>query len=209
MRSCACNDQSASQIVCLAVRKATHIASMALRPSTSGASASATRTGASPTAHHSLPVTSPANIRSIRLTGVRSTIACPPPLWSTNPTRETTSRRCARLVWRFSPGFYQKLGSCRARRGFIGASAFPDGKTETTSLTASEQSAVIEFTGRGTQTGPLRGPAGDIPPTGRTAEIRFIPANDFQQGKIAHSRLYFVSLGLMVHLGVIPAPARV
>lgn len=95
-------------------------------------------------------------------------------------------------------------------RHFLGGwtTAFPDSKTETTSITASDQSAVIEFVGRGTQTGPLQGPAGDIPPTGRPVEIHFVSVNEFQQGKVARARLYFDALGLMVQLGVIPAPAH-
>lgn len=87
--------------------------------------------------------------------------------------------------------------------------AFPDGRVETTATTANEQSAVIEFVGRGTQTGTFHTPSGDIPPSGRAIETRFISMNEFQQGKISRSRLYFDALGMMMQLGVIPAPARV
>ena len=101
------------------------------------------------------------------------------------------------------------IGSDGLRQFFAGwMTAFPDGKVETVSITAGEQSAVIEFTGHGTQTGPLHSPSGDIPPTGRSTEIHFVSVDEFQQGKISRTRLYFDALGLMVQLGVIPAPAR-
>lgn len=84
------------------------------------------------------------------------------------------------------------------------AGAFPDSRTETTAVVADEQGAAIEFTGRGTQTGPLAGPAGEIPATGRTVEVRFAQMMELQHGKIARARLYFDLGGMLQQLGLAP-----
>ena len=52
------------------------------------------------------------------------------------------------------------------------ASAFPDAKVEVTNIVAGEDSVVVEFRGRGTHTGPLVGPQGEIPPTGKAVGLR-------------------------------------
>ena len=52
------------------------------------------------------------------------------------------------------------------------ADAFPDGRTEDTTLYVGEEFGVTEFIGRVTYDGPLRSPAGEIPPTGRSVEFR-------------------------------------
>jgi steroid delta-isomerase-like uncharacterized protein len=100
-------------------------------------------------------------------------------------------------------------GSDGVRQFFSGwTTAFPDGKVQNTAVVADDQRAVIEFTGRGTQTGPLVGPEMTVPATGKTAEIRFLSINEMRDGKIARSRLYFDAMGMLVQLGVVPAPAR-
>ena len=43
---------------------------------------------------------------------------------------------------------------------------FPDSGIEITNMFATENQAAVEFTGRGTNTGPLHMPTGDLPPTG-------------------------------------------
>ena len=64
------------------------------------------------------------------------------------------------------------------------AEAFPDSRTEITNLFATEDQAVVEFTGRGTNTGPLHMPTGDLPPTGRFVELRFCDVYRVSNGKI-------------------------
>lgn len=94
-------------------------------------------------------------------------------------------------------------------RQFLGgwSGAFPDSQVETTKVVADEHGAAMEFIGRGTQTGPLPGPAGAIPPTGRPVEVPFIQMLEMRQGKIARIRLYFDSAGLLQQLGIMPTPA--
>ena len=66
----------------------------------------------------------------------------------------------------------------------------------------------MEFTGRGTHTGPLQTPTGELPPTGRRIEVAFAQVLQFEQGKISYARLYFDALGMLQQLGVIPAPEQ-
>ena len=85
------------------------------------------------------------------------------------------------------------------------ATAFPDSTVETTFVVADEQGGAIEFRGQGTQSGPLRGPAGEIPPTGKAINVLFAEALEFKQGEIARARLYFDLAGMLGQLGLMPA----
>ena len=62
------------------------------------------------------------------------------------------------------------------------AMAFPDSKVEVTNLVATDDQVVVEFTGRGTHTGPLHGPAGAIPATGRKLELHFVDVHQIRGG---------------------------
>lgn len=80
--------------------------------------------------------------------------------------------------------------------------AFPDGRAEVRRVIADENGAVIEYIGRGTQTGPLTGPAGTIPATGQPAELRLCDVLEIEQGRVRRVRSYFDSATLMRQLGV-------
>ena len=82
---------------------------------------------------------------------------------------------------------------------------FPDSGIEITNLFASENQAVVEFIGRGTNTGPLHMPAGDVHPTGRTVELRFCDVYRISNGKIISYRSYYDALGFLQQLGLIPS----
>jgi predicted ester cyclase len=82
------------------------------------------------------------------------------------------------------------------------ARAFPDGKIEMTNLVSQGDLVVAEFTGRGTHTGPLQGPGGEIAPTGRRAELQCVECLRFRNGKITEGRAYFDSATLMAQLGM-------
>lgn len=84
------------------------------------------------------------------------------------------------------------------------ATAFPDGKVEITNLVATDDQVVVEYTGRGTHTGPLAGPAGTIPATGRKLELHLVDVHHIQNGKIVKSRTYYDVMGMMQQLGLIP-----
>ena len=80
---------------------------------------------------------------------------------------------------------------------------FPDSGVEITNLFASGDQAVVEFIGRGTNTGPLHMPTGDVPPTGRTVELRFCDVYRVKHGKIVSYRSYYDALGFLQQLGLI------
>jgi steroid delta-isomerase-like uncharacterized protein len=81
---------------------------------------------------------------------------------------------------------------------------FPGSRIEITNLFATEDQAVVEFIGRGTNTGPLHMPTGDVPPTGRPVELRFCDVYRISNGKIVSYRSYYNALSFMQQLGFIP-----
>jgi predicted ester cyclase len=88
------------------------------------------------------------------------------------------------------------------------ATAFPDGKVEVMNVVAQGDVVMAEFTGRGTHTGVLKGPAGELPGTGRRLDMPFVEIYRFRGDKIAEGRIYFDAATLLAQLGVtIPAGA--
>ena len=85
------------------------------------------------------------------------------------------------------------------------AEAFPDSRVEVTNLFAGEDDAVAEFIGRGTHTGTLHGPAGDIPATGRKVEFRLCNVHRIKNGKFVSLHQYYDLPGFMQQLGLIPS----
>ena len=61
---------------------------------------------------------------------------------------------------------------------------------------------VVEFTGRGTHTGPLSGPSGVMPPTQKRVELQLCDVWEVNGGKLANLRSYFDTATLMSQLGV-------
>ena len=82
------------------------------------------------------------------------------------------------------------------------ATGFPDSQVDTTSLIDGGDYGVIQFMFRGTQTGPFRGPAGEIPPTGRSIEIPACNIWRTQNGKLIEAHTYFDAATLMRQLGL-------
>lgn len=84
--------------------------------------------------------------------------------------------------------------------------AFPDMKLEVAGQVAGEDGVATELVARGAHTGPLAGPAGEIPPTGRSVELRVAEVWKVGDGKLTSLRNYQDTAALMQQLGVIPAP---
>jgi len=84
------------------------------------------------------------------------------------------------------------------------STALPDSRVEVTNLSTTEDGAVVEFVGRGTHTGPLHTPSGDIPPTGRFIEVHFCDVYKIKDGKIVRHSTYYDALSLLQQLGVLP-----
>jgi steroid delta-isomerase-like uncharacterized protein len=83
--------------------------------------------------------------------------------------------------------------------------ALPDAKTDlTTVVPAGEGWVFVEFIGRGTHRGPLVGPAGTIPPTGRTIELPVGELFRIEDGKVTFVHVYYDGATLIRQLGVFP-----
>jgi predicted ester cyclase len=82
------------------------------------------------------------------------------------------------------------------------ARAFPDGEIKVTNLLSEGDSVIAEFIGSGTHTGTLKGPTGDLAPTGRRVEMPFVESYRFRGDKIAEGRVYFDAFTLFTQLGV-------
>ena len=81
--------------------------------------------------------------------------------------------------------------------------AFPDGEPEFWNIMACGEYFIYEGTWRGTHTGPLATPEGDVPPTGRKIEFRFaFIAKMSPKGLIQEDRTYFDSALMMQQLGL-------
>lgn len=88
--------------------------------------------------------------------------------------------------------------------GQMFATAFPDGRLDIRAIhSAGPNVAIVEFTGRGTQTGELMG----IPPTGRTMTLPVCSVIEVRDGQIIAEREYMDMLTMMQQLGVAPEVA--
>lgn len=85
------------------------------------------------------------------------------------------------------------------------AEAFPDSRVEITNLFASEDQVLLEYTGWGTNTGPLHLPMGDVPATGRHAELRICDVSQIRNGKFVSYHSYYDTMTMLQQLGLFPA----
>ncbi len=83
------------------------------------------------------------------------------------------------------------------------SNAFPDGQCVITNISASEEGAVVEFAGRGTQTGTFTSPEGNIAPTGKKVDVSFCDVFKIKNGKIVSYNSYFDNATMMKQLGII------
>ena len=84
------------------------------------------------------------------------------------------------------------------------ANGFPDGKTHIDNVIDGGDQLVIEYTGRGTHTGPLATPMGDIPATNRPATLQLCDVWRFEGGTAKTVTTYFDAASLMTQLGLMP-----
>jgi len=82
---------------------------------------------------------------------------------------------------------------------------FPDATCEVRSLVCLGDHVIAQGIGRGTQRGVFNSPAGTLPPSGRTMEVRFCDVYRLEQGKIARADSYFDFYSLLRQL----SPERV
>ena len=111
------------------------------------------------------------------------------------------------VVYR-APGGVSGQGKAACAAFFAGwFGAFPDAHVEVHALHITGDVAIEEGTFTGTHDGVLRGPAGDIPPTGRPVTVDYIQALRFRDGRHASFNLMYDRLLLLEQLGLVPAPA--
>ena len=82
--------------------------------------------------------------------------------------------------------------------------AFPDGRINIQSEIVADPWVVMEFTFEGTHKATLKGPAGDIPATGKRLVVRGAELNKVQDGKVVDTRLYFDQVDVLTQLGLMP-----
>jgi steroid delta-isomerase-like uncharacterized protein len=84
---------------------------------------------------------------------------------------------------------------------------FPDAHLDVHRLHMIDDVAVEEGTFTGTHNGVLRGPMGDVPPTGRPVSIAYTHVLRFRDGKHVSFNLMFDRLSMLEQLGLIPTSA--
>ena len=83
------------------------------------------------------------------------------------------------------------------------ATALPDSTASFDRATADGDTVVLEITWRGTHTGPLQTPSGDIAPTGKPIEVRAIQVVDVADGKAKSIRQYFDMGTILQQIGAV------
>jgi steroid delta-isomerase-like uncharacterized protein len=109
---------------------------------------------------------------------------------------------------------YNEVGTGRKLRGdaeILPAlkgwrTAMPDVKGTVTSSFAAGSKAVLEVTWEGTQTGPMDGPGGTLPPSGKRQTTPAAWVFEFDGDKIKESRQYFDMMSFMQQIGAMPKP---
>ena len=81
--------------------------------------------------------------------------------------------------------------------------AMPDVKGTVTNAVATGNTVTLEVSWTGTHTGPLQGPTGTVPPTGKQQTTRSGWGLDLEGGQVKQSRHYFDMLHFMQPLGVL------
>lgn len=83
--------------------------------------------------------------------------------------------------------------------------ALPDSRATFHDAFVDGNDVILELSWRGTHTGVLRAPGGDIPPTGKEIDMRACQVVRVEGGKASSVRHYFDMLTMLTQLGVAPA----
>jgi predicted ester cyclase len=86
------------------------------------------------------------------------------------------------------------------------AVACPDGRHTITDVVDGGERFAIEGTWAGTHTGPMVGPAGEVPPTGRSVELPFCGVATRRGDRIASVTVYLDQMTMLAQLGLVPEP---
>ncbi len=107
---------------------------------------------------------------------------------------------------------YNEVGTQRRLQGVAEISqglqswkeAMPDVKGTVTNAFANTDRAVLEVTWEGTHTGPLAGPGGTIPASGKRQVTTSAWVFEFEGDRIKESRNYFDMLSMLQQIGAVP-----
>jgi predicted ester cyclase len=83
--------------------------------------------------------------------------------------------------------------------------AFPDARVEAKNIIVQGKTAVVEGVFTGTNTGTLKTPMGDLPPTGRKVTGDFVQVFEIDRGLVKRNALMFDQVDMMTQLGMAPA----
>ena len=87
--------------------------------------------------------------------------------------------------------------------------AFPDVKGTITNVLATGNTVTMQITWEGTHTGPLAGPAGTIPASGKRVTVRAANVITFAGEKIKENHNYFDLMTILQQIGAVPQPQQV
>ncbi len=96
-------------------------------------------------------------------------------------------------------------GARRNAEGWL--TPFADVSVEVLNVVESGDWAVAECVGRGTHSGPMQTPMGEVPATGKQIELHFCSVVKVRDGKIVEGRDYYDAMTIASQLGLIPEPA--
>ncbi len=96
-------------------------------------------------------------------------------------------------------------GARRNAEGWL--TPFADVSVEVLNVVESGDWAVAECVGRGTHSGPMQTPMGEVPATGKQLELHFCSVIKVRDGKIVEGRDYYDAMTIASQLGLIPEPA--
>jgi predicted ester cyclase len=86
--------------------------------------------------------------------------------------------------------------------------AFPDASMYPANWVEAGDTVVVEGSFRGTHTGVLHSPAGDVPPTGKSLDLKFCDIFRVKDGKVVAHHIYFDRLDFAEQLGLAPPPPQ-
>lgn len=109
---------------------------------------------------------------------------------------------------------YSETGTGREVRGVdaLGSlargwkEAMPDVAGEPLRTVAQGDTVVLEVRWRGSQTGPLVGPAGTLPPSGRSADTLATMWSRWDGERVVEMRHHLDMLAFLTQIGALPAP---
>jgi steroid delta-isomerase-like uncharacterized protein len=82
--------------------------------------------------------------------------------------------------------------------------AAPDNRLEAVRTFEVDDTIIVEGRYSGTHTGPLAGPAGTIPATGRSFSFPFCDVLQARDGKFVTHHIYWDNMTLLAQLGLMP-----